>query len=87
MMIWQLERPEIRRGGQRALADYVRLRVLCPGQTLSWFPPHMPRKPLPGPSRLSQILKHLQQEPIPTLPALSSLRLTYALRNDHFGAR
>ena len=34
MMIWQLERPEMRRGGQRALADYVRLRVLCPGQTL-----------------------------------------------------
>ncbi|KAF8584934.1 hypothetical protein K439DRAFT_1410432 [Ramaria rubella] len=47
----------------------------------------MPRKPLPGPSRLSQILKQLQQEPIPTLPALRSLSLTYAFRNDHFGAR
>jgi small subunit ribosomal protein S25 len=61
----------------------------------SLFVPHkqrscllvMPRKPLPGPSRLSQILKRLQQEPIPSLPALSSLRLTYAIRNDHFGAR
>ncbi|KAF8508475.1 hypothetical protein JB92DRAFT_3144999 [Gautieria morchelliformis] len=47
----------------------------------------MPPKPLPGPTRLSQIVKHLQQEPVPSLPALSSLKLRYALRNDHFGAR
>ena len=49
----------------------------------------MPRKPktIPGPSRLSRILAHLMQEPRPFLPNLKSLQLTYAYRNDHFGAR
>ncbi|KAI9065772.1 hypothetical protein FKP32DRAFT_1708564 [Trametes sanguinea] len=49
----------------------------------------MPRKPktIPGPSRLSGILARLTQEPRPHLPNLKSLRLTYAYRNDHFGAR
>ncbi|KAI0324454.1 hypothetical protein GY45DRAFT_1331544 [Cubamyces sp. BRFM 1775] len=49
----------------------------------------MPRKPktIPGPSRLSVILARLTQEPRPHLPNLKSLRLTYAYRNDHFGAR
>ncbi|KAI1790489.1 hypothetical protein LXA43DRAFT_1095438 [Ganoderma leucocontextum] len=49
----------------------------------------MPRKPktIPGPSRLSRILAHLTQEPRPFLPNLKSLKLTYAYRNDHFGAR
>ncbi|KAF8525112.1 hypothetical protein BU17DRAFT_11842, partial [Hysterangium stoloniferum] len=46
----------------------------------------MPRKPV-GPSRLSQILQRLQQEPKPLLPSIKSLKLTYAYRNDHFGAR
>ncbi|KAI0757545.1 hypothetical protein C8Q80DRAFT_1216138 [Daedaleopsis nitida] len=49
----------------------------------------MPRKPktIPGPSRLSGILARLNQEPRPHLPNLKSLKLTYAFRNDHFGAR
>ncbi|EJD04502.1 uncharacterized protein FOMMEDRAFT_83782 [Fomitiporia mediterranea MF3/22] len=48
----------------------------------------MPRsKALPGPSRLSQILKSLNQSPKPQLPPLKSLKLTLASRNDHFGAR
>ncbi|PIL30775.1 hypothetical protein GSI_06943 [Ganoderma sinense ZZ0214-1] len=49
----------------------------------------MPRKPktIPGPSRLSRVLAHLTQEPRPFLPNLKSLKLTYAYRNDHFGAR
>ncbi|KAI8983279.1 hypothetical protein BD414DRAFT_523181 [Trametes punicea] len=49
----------------------------------------MPRKPktIPGPSRLSVILARLTQEPRPVLPNLKSLKLTYAYRNDHFGAR
>ncbi|KAI0369860.1 hypothetical protein BV20DRAFT_967190 [Pilatotrama ljubarskyi] len=49
----------------------------------------MPRKPktIPGPSRLSVILARLTQEPRPHLPNLKSLRLVYAYRNDHFGAR
>ncbi|KAI0641088.1 hypothetical protein C8Q79DRAFT_1003830 [Trametes meyenii] len=49
----------------------------------------MPRKPktIPGPSRLSVILARLTQEPRPHLPNLKSLHLTYAYRNDHFGAR
>ncbi|OJT12885.1 hypothetical protein TRAPUB_10582 [Trametes pubescens] len=49
----------------------------------------MPRKPktIPGPSRLSGILARLNQDPKPHLPNLKSLRLTYAFRNDHFGAR
>ncbi|KZS90248.1 hypothetical protein SISNIDRAFT_488459 [Sistotremastrum niveocremeum HHB9708] len=49
----------------------------------------MPRKSsaIPGPSRLSQILKHLTIPPPPSLPSLQSLRLTYAVKNNHFGAR
>ncbi|TBU46296.1 hypothetical protein BD309DRAFT_954380 [Dichomitus squalens] len=49
----------------------------------------MPRKPktIPGPSRLSGILAQLTKEPRPFLPNLKSLQLTYAYRNDHFGAR
>ncbi|KAI0761162.1 hypothetical protein BD413DRAFT_591883 [Trametes elegans] len=49
----------------------------------------MPRKPktIPGPSRLSIILKQLTREPQPHLPNLKSLKLTYAYRNDHWGAR
>ena len=47
----------------------------------------MPKPPI-GPSRLSQILKSLKAEPRPVLtPSLKSLKLTYAVRNDHFGAR
>ena len=45
-------------------------------------------KPSLGPSRLSQILQKLKAEPKPVLaPSLRSLKLTYAKRNDHFGAR
>jgi len=47
----------------------------------------MPKPPL-GPSRLSQILKKLKANPKPVLtPSLKSLKLTYAIRNEHFGAR
>jgi len=47
----------------------------------------MPKPPL-GPSRLSQILKKLKADPKPVLtPSLKSLKLTYAIRNEHFGAR
>ncbi|KAF9649969.1 hypothetical protein BDM02DRAFT_3165853 [Thelephora ganbajun] len=46
------------------------------------------QKPPPGPSRLSQIFKKLNADPKPILtPSLRSLKLTYAARNDHFGAR
>ena len=45
-------------------------------------------KPSLGPSRLSQILQKLKVDPKPVLaPSLRSLKLTYAKRNDHFGAR
>lgn len=42
---------------------------------------------IPGPSRLSQILLHLNKAPRPHLAGLKSLKLTLAARNDHFGAR
>ncbi|KAH9949470.1 hypothetical protein B0H21DRAFT_728083 [Amylocystis lapponica] len=49
----------------------------------------MPRRPktIPGPSRLSKILAQLTASPRPQLTNVKSLRLTLALRNDHFGAR
>ena len=49
----------------------------------------MPRKPkfIPGPSRLSLILKDLQRAPRPLLNSVTNLKLTLAFRNDHFGAR
>ncbi|KAJ7674157.1 hypothetical protein B0H17DRAFT_988358 [Mycena rosella] len=40
-----------------------------------------------GPSRLAQLVSHLKAPPKLSLPYLSSLRLTLATRNDHFGAR
>ncbi|KAJ6544855.1 hypothetical protein DFH09DRAFT_990443 [Mycena vulgaris] len=40
-----------------------------------------------GPSRLSLLVAHLKAPPKLTLPYISSLRLTLASRNDHFGAR
>ncbi|KAJ6513451.1 hypothetical protein C8R45DRAFT_776702, partial [Mycena sanguinolenta] len=40
-----------------------------------------------GPSKLSQLVAHLRAAPKLSLPAISSLRLTLAARNDHFGAR
>ncbi|TFY77152.1 hypothetical protein EWM64_g6859 [Hericium alpestre] len=40
-----------------------------------------------GPSRLSQILLNLNKSPKPQLSGVKSLRLTLALKNDHFGAR
>ncbi|GJJ13848.1 hypothetical protein Clacol_008105 [Clathrus columnatus] len=46
----------------------------------------MPRG-LAEPSRITKILQHLKKEPRPLLPAFRSLKLTYAFRNDHFGAR
>ena len=47
----------------------------------------MPKPPL-GPSRLSHILKKLKTDPRPVLtPSLKSLKLAYAVWNDHFGAR
>jgi hypothetical protein len=49
----------------------------------------MPRKPkfIPGPSRLSIILKELNKEPKLSLTGLQGISLTLAARNDHFGAR
>ncbi|EPQ61398.1 hypothetical protein GLOTRDRAFT_29854 [Gloeophyllum trabeum ATCC 11539] len=49
----------------------------------------MPRKPktIPGPSRLSKILEQLRKPPVPALANVRGLTLTYALRNDDFGAR
>lgn len=44
-------------------------------------------KPLPGPSRLSQILQNLNKAPRATLTGVKSITLTLAQRNDHFGAR
>ncbi|KAH9964641.1 hypothetical protein BC827DRAFT_1265890 [Russula dissimulans] len=44
-------------------------------------------KPLPGRSRLSQILQNLNKAPRPTLVGVKSISLTLAQRNDHFGAR
>lgn len=39
-------------------------------------------------SRLSKIIQKLRADPKPVLtPSLKSLRLIYAARNDHFGAR
>ncbi|KAF8736084.1 hypothetical protein AX14_000883 [Amanita brunnescens Koide BX004] len=40
-----------------------------------------------GPSKLSQALAQLNAQPKLTLNALKSLRISYAFRNDHFGAR
>src|SRR3954470_14370698 len=49
----------------------------------------MPRKlkVIPGPSRLSIILKRLTAQPRPSLSDLAALNLKLAARNDHFGAR
>ncbi|KZT24717.1 hypothetical protein NEOLEDRAFT_1027597, partial [Neolentinus lepideus HHB14362 ss-1] len=49
----------------------------------------MPRKPrtIPGPSRLSKILAQLRRPPRLVLEDVRSLTMTYAQRNDHFGAR
>jgi len=44
-------------------------------------------KPLPGPSRLSQILQKLNKAPQSTLVGVKGITLTLAQRNDHFGAR
>ncbi|KAJ7650578.1 hypothetical protein FB45DRAFT_997452 [Roridomyces roridus] len=40
-----------------------------------------------GPSPLAQLVTHLRAPPRLTLPHITSLRLTLAARNDHFGAR
>jgi len=49
----------------------------------------MPRKPktIPGPSRLSKILESLTKSPRPYMSNLKALKVTLAVRNDHFGAR
>ncbi|KAJ7052534.1 hypothetical protein C8F01DRAFT_570171 [Mycena amicta] len=48
----------------------------------------MPRSAAPtGPSALSQLVAHLRAPPRLALPQITSLRLTLAARNDHFGAR
>jgi hypothetical protein len=48
----------------------------------------MPRGgPRKVPSGLSKILRHLTQPPIPSLPSLKTIHITYAARNNHFGAR
>ncbi|KAJ7903731.1 hypothetical protein B0H14DRAFT_2666141 [Mycena olivaceomarginata] len=40
-----------------------------------------------GPSDLSRLVAHLRAAPKLALPSITSLRLTLAARNDHFGAR
>ncbi|KAF8633187.1 hypothetical protein AX15_001485 [Amanita polypyramis BW_CC] len=40
-----------------------------------------------GPSKLSQVLAKLNAQPKLTLNSLKCLTLSYAFRNDHFGAR
>ncbi|KAJ6494616.1 hypothetical protein C8R47DRAFT_1043003 [Mycena vitilis] len=40
-----------------------------------------------GPSTLSRLVAHLRAPPKLSLPSITSLRLTLASRNDHFGAR
>ncbi|KAF5314155.1 hypothetical protein D9611_006972 [Ephemerocybe angulata] len=40
-----------------------------------------------GPSKLTTILRQLNAKPRLSLQGVKSLRLTYAFRNDHFGAR
>lgn len=49
----------------------------------------MPRRPkvIPGPSRLSKILASLNEQPKPQLQGLKGIKMTYAAKNDHFGAR
>ncbi|TFK47918.1 hypothetical protein OE88DRAFT_1685060 [Heliocybe sulcata] len=49
----------------------------------------MPRRPrtIPGPSPLSQVLARLRRPPRLVLDDVRSLSMTYAQRNDHFGAR
>ncbi|KDQ55009.1 hypothetical protein JAAARDRAFT_181844 [Jaapia argillacea MUCL 33604] len=49
----------------------------------------MPRKPkfIAGPSRLSKILEELRKPPRLTLAGVKALKMTLAVRNDHFGAR
>ncbi|KAK7041790.1 hypothetical protein VNI00_009079 [Paramarasmius palmivorus] len=44
-------------------------------------------KALKEPTRLQKILEHLHATPKLTLVGLRSLKLSYAYRNDHFGAR
>ena len=40
-----------------------------------------------GPSKLSKILQHLNAKPKLNLTGVKSLKLSYAFRNDHFGAK
>jgi hypothetical protein len=44
-------------------------------------------KKAPSGAKLQKTLDWLRQEPPLLLPAVRSLSLTYAVRNDHFGAR
>ncbi|THH30401.1 hypothetical protein EUX98_g3800 [Antrodiella citrinella] len=50
---------------------------------------NMPRKAkvVLGPSNLSKVLESLTKGPKPDMAKLKLLKLTYATRNDHFGAR
>ena len=44
-------------------------------------------KPVKRHEKLAKTLEWLSKEPKPVLEKVSSLELTYAYRNDHFGAR
>jgi len=91
MYQWML--PEWPRVGGSALAcTYKSVWLWSAIQTSSWlfWVVRMPRKSkaLPGPSRLSGILADLKQNPRLELNAsVQSLKLKFAARNDHFGAR
>lgn len=51
--------------------------------------PKMARKAkvILGPSHLSKVLESLTKAPRPDMAKLKLLKMTYAARNDHFGAR
>ena len=44
-------------------------------------------KPVKKHEKLAKTLEWLSKEPKPVLEKIASLELTYAYRNDHFGAR
>jgi len=46
-----------------------------------------PLNKIPGTVRLAKLLTHLNASPKLTLNGLKKLRLSFAMENDHFGAR
>ena len=46
-----------------------------------------PLNKIPGTVRLARLLTHLNASPKLSLTGLKKLKLSYAIGNDHFGAR